>query len=194
MLNNNDKIRVENRADAIVAYRIPETKIIKRFEAGEIKEIEMGELRQAIQRPGTKRLIESNLIIHNKEAVNELLPNAEPEYFYDKRDVDFLLEKGTLDQLKDALDFAPEGVIELIKERAVSTELNDMRKREAILEATNFNVTGAIDIKRQAAESLKANTETKTRRAAPIGETTEQEVEVSVRRAAAPKYKVIKDN
>ena len=194
MLNNNDKIRVENRADAIVAYRIPETKIIKRFEAGEIKEIEMGELRQAIQRPGTKRLIESNLIIHNKEAVNELLPNAEPEYFYDKRDVDFLLEKGTLDQLKDALDFAPEGVIELIKERAVSTELNDMRKREAILEATNFNVTGAIDIKRQAAESLKANTEIKTRRAAPIGETTEQEVEVSVRRAAAPKYKVIKDN
>ena len=194
MLNKNDKIRVENRADAIVAYRIPETKIIKRFEAGEIKEIEMGELRQAIQRPGTKRLIESNLIIHNKEAVNELLPNAEPEYFYDKRDVDFLLEKGTLDQLKDALDFAPEGVIELIKERAVSTELNDMRKREAILEATNFNVTGAIDIKRQAAESLKANTEIKTRRAAPIGETTEQEVEVSVRRAAAPKYKVIKDN
>lgn len=97
MLNNNDKVRVENRADAIVAYRVPESKIIRRFVAGEVKEIEMGELRQAIQIPGTYRLIESNLIIHNKEAVDELLPNAEPEYFYDKNDVDFLLEQGTLD-------------------------------------------------------------------------------------------------
>lgn len=172
MLNNTDKIRVENRADAIVAYRVPETKIVRRFVAGESKQIEMGELRQAIQIPGTKRLIESNLIIHSKEAVDELLPDAEPEYFYDKKDVDFLLEMGTLDQLKDALDFAPTGVIELIKERAVEIELNDMRKREAILAITNFNVTGAIEIKRQAKENTSV-IEPKVRRAAPIGESIE---------------------
>lgn len=191
MLNNTDKVRVENRANAIVCYRVPESKIIRRFVAGEVKEIEMGELRQAIQIPGTFRLIESNLIIHNKEAVDELLPNAEPEYFYDKNDVDFLLEQGTLDQLKDALDFAPDGVIELIKERAVKGELNDMRKREAILDATNFNVTKAIDIRRQAMEdSIPA--ETKTRRAAPIGESVESKTETPVRRTAAPKYTVVK--
>lgn len=191
MLNNTDKIRVENRTNAIVAYRVPESKVIRRFVAGETKEIEMGELRQAIQLPGTKRLIESNLIIHSKEAVNELLPNAEPEYFYDKNDVDFLLEKGTLDQLKDALDFAPDGVIDLIKERSVITELNDMRKREAILDATSFNVTGAIDIKRQVAEDTAVSAETKTRRTAPIGEETMQEIDAPTRRASAPKYKVI---
>ena len=190
MLNNNDKVRVENRANAIVCYRVPESKIIRRFVAGEIKEIEMGELRQAIQIPGTFRLIESNLIIHNKEAVDELLPNAEPEYFYDKNDVDFLLERGTLDQLKDALDFAPDGVIELIKERAVKNELNDMRKREAILDATNFNVTKAIDIKRQAVEG-STPIEVKTRRTAPIGENTETISATPVRRTAAPKYTVI---
>lgn len=190
MLNNTDKIRVENRANAIVCYRVPESKIIRRFVAGEIKEIEMGELRQAIQIPGTFRLIESNLIIHNKEAVDELLPNAEPEYFYDKNDVDFLLERGTLDQLKDALDFAPDGVIELIKERAVKNELNDMRKREAILDATNFNVTKAIDIKRQAVEG-STPIEVKTRRTAPIGENTETISATPVRRTAAPKYTVI---
>ena len=193
MLNNTDKIRVENRANAIVAYRVPESKIVRRFVAGEVKEIEMGELRQAIQIPGTKRLIESNLIIHSKEAVDELLPDAEPEYFYDKKDVDFLLEQGTLDQLKDALDFAPEGVIDLIKERAVNTELNDMRKREAILAATNFNVTGAIDIRRQAAETT-TTVEAKTRRAAPVGDTSAQETSGPVRRAAAPKYTVISTN
>jgi hypothetical protein len=95
---------------------VPESKIISRFVEGEIKEIPMGELRQAIQIPGTKRTIESNLIIHDKTAVEELLPNAEPEYFYNAKDVEFLLTRGTLDQLKDALDFAPPGVIDLIKE------------------------------------------------------------------------------
>lgn len=192
MLNNTDKIRVENRANAIVCYRVPESKIIRRFVAGEVKEIEMGELRQAVQIPGTRRLIESNLIIHNKEAVNELLPNAEPEYFYDKKDVDFLLERGTLDQLMDALDFAPDGVIELIKERAVQTELNDMRKREAILNAINFNVTGAIDIKRQAAETSTQIEANKTRRATPLGENLEQSQEAPIRRAAAQKYTIVK--
>lgn len=193
MLNNTDKVRVENRANAIVCYRVPESKIIRRFVPGETKEIEMGELRQAIQIPGTFRLIESNLIIHSKEAVDELLPNAEPEYFYDKNDVDFLLEQGTLDQLKDALDFAPDGVIDLIKERAVKSELNDMRKREAILEATNFNITKAIEIRRQATAEDTAPVETKTRRTAPIGDPVEPTSDVPVRRAATPKYTVVKN-
>jgi hypothetical protein len=190
MLQNTDKVRVENRANAIVCYRVPESKVMRRFVPGEAKEIEMGELRQAIQIPGTFRLIESNLIIHNKEAVDELLPNAEPEYFYDKNDVDFLLERGTLDQLKDALDFAPDGVIELIKERAVKNELNDMRKREAILTATNFNVTQAIDIVRQAHEG-ETVPEVKARRATPLGESDSTQA-APVRRTAAPKYTVVK--
>ena len=189
MLNNTDKVRVENRASAIVCYRVPESKTIRRFVPREVKEIEMGELRQAIQIPGTRRLIESALIIHNKEAVEELLPYAEPEYFYDKNDVDFLLERGTLDQLRDALDFAPAGVIDLIREQAVTNELNDMRKREAILEATNFNVTKAIEIKRQSQED-KPVAEIKTRRTAPISET-EITPEAPARRTSAPKYKVI---
>ena len=194
MLNNTDKVRVENRANAIVCYRVPESKVIRRFVPREVKEIEMGELRQAIQIPGTRRLIESDLIIHSGEAVNELLPNAEPEYFYNKEDVNFLLEKGTLDQLKDALDFAPDGVIDLIKEQAVKTELNDMRKREAILEATHFNVTKAIEIRHQSQED-KPVVEAKVRRSAPIGEIEETVSEAPVRRASAPKYKVItKDN
>ena len=131
MLQNTDKIIVENRSNAICGYRVPETNIIRRFVANERKEILMSELRAAIQIPGTRALIKDNLIIHSKEAVEELIPEAEPEYFYNAKDVEFLLVTGSLDQLKDALDFAPEGVITLIKEQAVKTELNDMSKREA---------------------------------------------------------------
>ena len=187
MLNNSDTIRVENRGNSIVGYRVPESNVIRRFVANEIKEIPMGELRQAVQIPGTRRTIVNNLIIHDKSAVEELLPEVEPEYFYTVKDIDFLLERGTLDQLKDALDFAPKGVIEMIKDRAVTNELNDVRKREAILESTNFNVTGAIEINHLA--QVENKIETKTRRAAPLGEeVSETQAEAPVRRAAAPRF------
>lgn len=192
MLHDNDKVRVENRSRAIVGFKIPDTKIPKRFVAGEIKEIAMGELRQAVQIPGTRLTILNNLIIHDKSAVEELLPEAEPEYFYTVKDVDFLLEQGTLDQLKDALDFAPEGVVSLIKERAVKNELNDVKKREAILEATNFNVTGAIEINHLAQVDDKSENNTKVRRASLLGESEETQVSAPTRRAATPKYTIIK--
>lgn len=190
MLNNSDKVRVENRGNSIVGYRVPESSVIRRFVANEIKEIPMGELRQAIQIPGTKRVIMNNLIIHDKSAVEELLPEAEPEYFYTVQDVDFLLEQGTLDQLKDALDFAPRGVVDLIKDRAVKNELNDVRKREAILEATNFNVTGAIEINHLAQVDNKTDNQKVRRAAAPSVDN--NETQPQERRAATPKYTILK--
>ena len=50
-----------------------------------------------------------------------------------------------MEQLEDALDFAPLGVIELIKEKAVSLKLSDINKRDAIAKKTEFNVTKAIN-------------------------------------------------
>lgn len=189
MLNNTDKVRVENRSNAIVGYRVPESNVIRRFVAGQTKEIEMGELRQAVQIPGTYRTIMNNLIIHSKEAVDELLPGVEPEYFYNAKDVEFLLERGTLDQLEDALDFAPIGVIDLIKEKAVTTNLNDIQKREAILKHTGFNVTNAIEIKRQS--ETQTEPVTKMRRANLVGDTQDNQHEAPIRRASAPKYTII---
>ena len=189
MLQNTDKVIVENRSNAICVYRIPETNFTRRFVANERKEIPMGELRAAIQIPGTRMLIKDDLIIHSKEAVEELLPEVEPEYFYTAKDVDFLLTRGTLDQLRDALDFAPEGVVNLIKEEAVKIDLNDVSKREAILEQSGFDVTKAIDIKR--ASEVKADTGVKARRSAPIDQTAATTAEAPARRTATPKYTVV---
>ena len=55
----------------------------------------------------------------------------------------------TLEEFLDCLDFAPDGVKEIIKTMAVELELNDVAKRDAILEKLNFNVNNAIDIKRK---------------------------------------------
>ena len=190
MLNNQDKIRVENRDNTLVGYIVPETNIIRRFEAYETKELTMGELRQMMQVKGHRNIVKNHLIIHNKEAVEELMPGAEPEYYYNTKDVDFLLTKGTVDQLLDALDFAPEGVVNLIKDEAVKVKLDSMDKRKAILDKTGFDVTKAIEI-RQLSETVD-NTPARTRRAAPITEeaVTEEVAEAPVRRTATPKYKI----
>ena len=189
MLQNTDTVLVENRSNSIAFYRVPESNIVRRFVGHESKQITMGELRQAIQIPGTKSLIEDNLIIHSQEAVAELLPYAEIEYTYNEKDVDFLLEAGSLDQLLDALDFAPTGVVDLIKDRAVQIELNDMRKRKAIFDKTNFDVTGAIEIKRQSA--VVEEPTTKVRRTAPLtGETPTESAPQRRAAATTSKYRV----
>lgn len=191
MLQNTDKVRVENRGRAIVAYRVPETRVVRRFEPHEVKELEMGELRAAVQVAGAYRVIMNNLIIHSKEAVEELLPNAEPEYFYTVADVDFLLTRGTLDQLRDALDFAPRGVVELIKDQAVKTKLNDVSKRETILNQTNFDVTKAIEINQLS--EVDATPRSKTRRVISTTEESAVRQEIApARRVATPKYTIVK--
>lgn len=188
MLHDTDKIRVENRDNTLVGYTVPETKIIRRFNAYETKDILMSELRQIIQDKGCRNVVKNHLIIHNQEAVKELLPDAEPEYFYNTKDVDFLLTQGSLDQLLDALDFAPEGVIALIKDEAVKTNLNDMSKREAILDKTGFDVTKAIEIRRLSETHIAP--EVKTRRVAINGETPVVEESAPARRASTPKYHI----
>ena len=188
MLHDTDKIRVENRDNTLVGYTVPETKIIRRFNAYETKDILMSELRQIIQDKGCRNVVKNHLIIHNQEAVKELLPDAEPEYFYNTKDVDFLLTQGSLDQLLDALDFAPEGVIALIKDEAVKTNLNDMSKREAILDKTGFDVTKAIKIRRLS--ETPVTTEVKTRRVAINADVPAAEESVPARRASTPKYHI----
>ena len=55
-----------------------------------------------------------------------------------------LLVNGSLDAFLDCLDFAPEGVIELVKDFAVRLPLNDVRKRDALREKTGFDVSKAL--------------------------------------------------
>ena len=49
-----------------------------------------------------------------------------------------------LDNFLDALDFAPIGVIDLIKSMAVSLPLTDIDKRRALKDKTGFDVDAAL--------------------------------------------------
>jgi hypothetical protein len=124
-----------------------------------------------------------------EEAVREILTDVEPEYFYTETEIKQLLQHGSLDQLLDCLDYAPEGVISLVKNMAVDMKLNDISKRDAIKDKTGFDVSKAIEIKIES-EKTDEVVETSSRRAAPIVTKTENE-EGAARRTTAPRYNVV---
>lgn len=144
----NDKIvLVANRAVGTLSYDLPELRISRHFEPKEVKEIPFGELHALYQTSGGRVLIEDCLSIKDKDALQALNVNVEPEYFYSEDEVKKIMVNGTMDEFLDMLDFAPVGVLDIVKNLAVSLPLNDVEKREAILEKLSFNVTKAIEIK-----------------------------------------------
>ena len=185
MISNDTLIEVTNRYPGTVGYTIPDLDNLHRnFQVRETKELPMIELRKLSFIPGGIVTIKDCLIINNDEAIKELLGETEPEYFYTEEDIKKLLTEGTMDQFMDCLEFAPEGVIEIIKDLAVKLEVSDIRKRDAILQKTGFNVTNAIRIEHESSEVEKEEVK-KVRRSTPINSESKE------RRTAPPRYKVI---
>lgn len=147
-MEDNKKIKVVNRSgNGTVGYTIPELGITRVFQDGEEKTLNYEEIRKLSYLPGGETIIKEYLIIDDKESLEDLNFQPEPEYFYTKEDIIRLMSTGSLDEFLDCLDFAPEGVIETIKELAVNMPLNDVAKRKAILDKTGFNVDNAVEIK-----------------------------------------------
>ena len=158
-------IKVLNRDNGAVVYAIPEMNGLKRvYQAGETKEITFEEIEKLSYIPGGMELLQDCLVIlDNDEAIKEILGHVEPEYSYTKEDVINLMKNGSLDEFLDCLDFAPEGVKDLIKTLSVELPLNDVAKREAILNKLGFNVDNAIRIKRESEEPTKEEPTTRRR-------------------------------
>lgn len=163
MLQDKDLVKVTNRGTGKVGYKVQDLNIRRIYEPKETKEVTMEELRKLSYSIGGSALIRDNLIIRDEEAVRELIPDVEPEYYYEEEDVKNLLIKGSLDELLDCLDFAPEGTLNLVKKVAVEIELNDVQKRQAIFNALGFNVTNAIENSRMDEDEVQE--EQKVRRA-----------------------------
>ena len=189
MIENSMTIKVTNRDNGSIGYSVPDLGVHRTFQPKESKEISAEELRKLSYLPGGDVIIKDYLIIHNEELLKELLGEVEPEYYYSEDEVKTLLLSGSLEQLQDCLDFAPNGVIDLIKSLAVSLKIDNVSKRKAIQEKTGFNVTRAIEINEETEEEEETSKENNQgRRAAPIS--TKKE-EAPQRRSAPPKYNVV---
>ena len=135
---------VKNRSSSMVGYVVPEMNIRREFQPGETKKIAFKELEALSYQPGGLELIQDYLQTTAEELTKELNVTTEPEYYMSEDQIRDLLVNGSLDAFLDCLDFAPEGVIELVKDFAVRLPLNDVRKRDALREKTGFDVSKAL--------------------------------------------------
>lgn len=168
MLNGNTMVKVTNISGAPTGYSLPELNVVREFSNNESKNISVKELRALRYIPGGLVLMQDYLFIDNVELLAEFDVEVQPEHSWTDEDIKAVLTTGNLDALKDALEFGPKGVAERIKDLAVSLEINDMSKRQAIKEFTGFDVNKAIEIKQIEKETEEEKVESKpaTRRTA----------------------------
>ena len=126
------------------------------------------------------------LLIKDPAAPKYKNPTAEPEYYYTDKDVIKLLKEGSLEEFLDALDFAPEGVKDLIKKYSLELPLNDVAKREALLKKEKFNVTAMLENSKEDIEEAAAPTGRRVKKAEVEEEETAVEAPKPKRRAKAP--------
>ena len=135
---------VKNRSAGAVLYTIPEDNIRRRFAPGETKRISYEELLHLSYQPGGPEIMANFLQIQSVGVPKSLGIKTEPEYYMSEAQIVELLKHGSMEAFLDCLDFAPVGVIELVKKFAVSLPLDDYEKRQALKAKTGLDVDAAI--------------------------------------------------
>ena len=136
------KIPVKSRATGKITYSIPALRIKRTwFSSGDIINIPIDELIELTTVEGGRRMLDEFLLINDEEARTALYDyELAPEYDYTEAEVIYLLQEATDTQLLDALDYAPEGVLHLIRSLAVKNKPNTLAKLNAINEKFKINL------------------------------------------------------
>ena len=197
-MNNDKKVRVRNRSNSVVIYRVPDLGVRREFAPGETKILPAVELVALAQKNGGLSILRNELYIDDVETVNETTMHVEPEYYLDDQGVKDLLKNGSVDALLDCLDFAPDGVIDLVQKYAIELPVTDTRKIQAIKEKTGFDVSLALKHKAEleaeaAAEAEETGSGMKVERATQrrVQTATAVDTKTNGGRRSIPNYKVV---
>lgn len=147
MVRDTDKVEVRNFTDQRVVYVIPEKNIRREFMGFESKVVEAGELRELWFKSGGAKLLQDYLGVNNRELAREFDISDDTynhEYSWTQKDIDRVLTSGSEDELADALDYAPKGIVETIVDRAVELRIPNMNKRKLIQQMTDKDVSKKI--------------------------------------------------
>ena len=178
---------VKNRSAGVATYKIPELGIRRSFQPGEIKKISAEELEKLTYRPGGMALLSNFLQIMDAEAIAKVGLHPQPEYHMSEQDIVKLMKTGSIDEFLDCLDFAPPGVIDLIKKLSVSLPLSDFQKVNALKAKTGFDCAAALRHVMEEKEDEGQDTILKTSGERRV----KKEEEVPAGRRTAPKYNVV---
>ena len=139
-MDNNKTYTVTNRSAGMVVYTIPDEGIRREFQPGESRKISFGELEKLSYQQGGRELMASFLQIMEDEVTDSLGIPRENEYYMNEAQIIDLLRHGSMAAFEDALDFAPIGVIDLIKKFAVELPLTDLNKINILRNKTGYDV------------------------------------------------------
>lgn len=144
MEDKNRKVAVKNRSVATVIINIPNRLIRKELAPGQtITSLTFGDLEELSFLPGGETLLKEYLQLSEIDVKELELGTPQPEYNYSEKDIENLIKNESLDLFLDCLDFAPIGVIDIIKKMAVELPMTDMKKIEALREKTGFDAAAA---------------------------------------------------
>lgn len=142
------KIKVWNRSRAHLTYTVSDMRIKRSFTPmgthGDMLLVPVEEVQALMYEPGGRTMLSDYLLIKDQEVCEFLGLTVEPEYYYETEQVKELLKNGTIEQLQDCLEFAPAGVIDLIKKYAVEDEIDSHVKRDIIGKALNLSIDSMI--------------------------------------------------
>lgn len=178
--------RVKNRGASTVVYKIPEDGVRREFKPGQTLQISSEELEKLTYQPGGTLILSQFLQILDLEGIQKANIKTEPEYHMSEADVSKLITSGSLDAFLDCLDFAPIGVIDLIKKLSISIPMVDIQKRKALKEKTGFDVEAALKHQEEDKED-----DQKTILKQKNGERRVQPEAAPAGRRTAPKYNIV---
>ena len=138
------KVEVQNMTSGTLSYRLPSGPY-RLFSNNMRMTVTAGELRELATTQGGRVLLQSHLSVHNPELAREFGVDEDTvEYTWTEEDIRRVLTEGDMDELLDALDFAPEGIVEELARKAVEWKIPDNNKIKAISEATNLDIASQI--------------------------------------------------
>lgn len=138
-------VPVTNMVSHTVALQLSNG-LFRRFAPNATMNIAAGELRQASYNHGNLIIFQNFLRVGNKDLAEEFGIDSDEviEYNWSTNDIIKCLQEGSLEELLDALDFAPEGIVQEIVDKAVELEISDERKRKAIKDKTGADISVMI--------------------------------------------------
>lgn len=189
MESPNKYCNVKNRSASVVVYSIADSGIRRSFAPGEVKKVSYEELEKLTYQRGGMEILTRFLQVQSEDALHTFNMRVEPEYHMSEQDIARVMTTGTLDEFLDMLDFAPNGVIDLVKRMAVNPKnpLQDYSKIEALKKKTGLDVAAALKNIRAEQEEEKKSIDDSSE----VKRRVQKETPAATTRRTAPKYNVV---
>lgn len=166
LIDNAEIVPVKNLMSYQVGYRTLNG-VSRHFAPHQTINITAGELRELTYERGGLVLLQNYLQVGNKKLAQEFgVSDDMVEYNWTEKDIIDALTTSDIDVLLDALDFAPDGIVEELKNKAIELEIADNNRINAINKRLGVNISHIIANKHAYDSATETVEEPKQRRTA----------------------------